>query len=201
MNPGCMSSLAAGLAGSSLRVGTRLVLLSLAASTGKDGIARIGHAKLASRCGMSVSTVRRHLRALTSSGRVTVHARPGGVNHYGVSVHSGEQGVCSSSEQGGGHSGEQGGGHPGEQRSSTYLVHTSGNRPRLGDPTPRNRHQVPVDGRPLAEYLAGASWRDALAGQEGGKHDEDTSAVATVDERATYADTKPDGPQPVDLVA
>lgn len=176
MNPGSLSRLAAGLAASTMAPAPRLVLLSLAAASGRDATARISSARLAERCGMSRASVRRHLKTLSEEKLISIEIRPGGVNAYRIEgAHS-----C---EQGGAHSSEQGGAHPGAHRSSTSQVSTQrrrggpeGRQP-TSDPTPTERYEPPSDGKPLRAFLNGRSWREASRDHSGGQTDEDGSGA------------------------
>ena len=77
MSPGEISSLAASLAESRLTAGSRGVLLSIAAATGKDCTAHLSASRLAARCGLTRGHVQRVLKQLTEGGFVTIENVPG----------------------------------------------------------------------------------------------------------------------------
>ena len=77
MSPGEISSLAASLAESRLPAGSRGVLLSIAAATGKDCTAHLSASRLAARCGLTRGHVQRVLKQLTEGGFVTIENVPG----------------------------------------------------------------------------------------------------------------------------
>ena len=201
MNPGTLSKIAAGLAESTLPVGARCVLLSLAAASGPDAVAWISAARLAKRCGVSTSTARRHLKTLTAAGLISVKERPGYTNGFTVGgSHPDDQGGCSPSDQGGTHPGDQGGSHPGEHRSSylpRYIPKRGGGlrgRP-LGNPTPATAYHPPEGGKSLREHLRGSHWKTEANGTNENEPDIDLSPLATVDERTHHADREPEGDQ------
>ena len=77
LSPGEISSLAASLAESTLSAGSRGVLLSIAAATGRDCTAHLSAGRLAARCGLSRGHIQRVLKQLTEGGFLTIENMPG----------------------------------------------------------------------------------------------------------------------------